>query len=105
MLDESWILLHAQRIAELTLARKLPDMRSFREGVAAGGLVSYGPSVRDMLMSAARFVPKVLAGTSPAELPVEQPTRFELVVSKVRARALGINLPDTLVSVADDVIE
>jgi putative tryptophan/tyrosine transport system substrate-binding protein len=105
VLDESWILLHAQRIAELTLARKLPDMRSFREGVAAGGLVSYGPSARDMLVSAARFIPKILAGTSPADLPVEQPTRFELAVNKIRARALGIDLPDSLLSIADEVIE
>jgi putative ABC transport system substrate-binding protein len=105
VLDESWILLHAQRIAELTLTRKLPDMRSFREGVAAGGLVSYGPSARDMLISAARFVPKILSGTSPADLPVEQPTRFELVVNKTRARALGIGLPETLLSIADDVVE
>jgi putative ABC transport system substrate-binding protein len=105
VLDESWILLHAQRIAELTLARKLPDMRSFREGVIAGGLVSYGPSARDMLISAARFIPKILSGTSLADLPVEQPTRFELVVNKIRARALGIDLPDTLLSIADDVVE
>jgi putative tryptophan/tyrosine transport system substrate-binding protein len=105
VLDESWILLHAQRIAELTLARKLPDMRSFREAVAAGGLVSYGPSARDMLISAARFIPKILAGISPADLPVEQPTRFELVVNKARARALGIDLPDALLSTADHVIE
>jgi putative ABC transport system substrate-binding protein len=105
VLDESWILLHAQRIAELTLARKLPDMRSFREAVAAGGLVSYGPSARDMLISAARFIPKILAGVSPADLPVEQPTRFELAINKTRARTLGIDLPDALLSTADDVIE
>jgi putative ABC transport system substrate-binding protein len=105
VLDESWILLHAQRIAELTLARKLPDMRSFREAVAAGGLVSYGPSARDMLISAARFIPKILTGISPADLPVEQPTRFELAINKTRARALGIDLPDALLATADHVIE
>jgi putative tryptophan/tyrosine transport system substrate-binding protein len=105
VLDESWMLLHAKRIAELTLARKLPDMRSFREAVAAGGLVSYGPSARDMLISAAHFIPKILAGTFPADLPVEQPTRFELVINKTRARLLGIDLADTLVSIADDVVE
>jgi putative tryptophan/tyrosine transport system substrate-binding protein len=58
-----------------------------------------------MLMSADRFIPKILSGTSPADLPVEQRTRFELAVNKTRARALGINLPDALLSIPDDVVE
>jgi putative tryptophan/tyrosine transport system substrate-binding protein len=80
-------------------------MHSFRENVEAGGLVSYGPDRSDLYRRAADLVDKILRGTNPADIPVEQPTKFRLVVNLMTAKALGLAVPLTLQVAADEVIE
>jgi putative ABC transport system substrate-binding protein len=84
---------------------RLPSMHGFREFAEAGGLMSYGPSVSEVFRRAATFVDKILRGASPADLPVEQPTRFELVVNLKTARALGLAIPPSLLLRADQVLD
>jgi putative tryptophan/tyrosine transport system substrate-binding protein len=105
VLDESFTLLHAKRIAELAIRNRLPAMHSFKEAVVAGGLMSYGPSVAEMLSISSTYVVKVLKGAKPADLPVEQPTRLELVVNLKTAKALWLAIPPSVLVQADEVIE
>jgi putative ABC transport system substrate-binding protein len=91
------------RIAQWAAAIRLPTMYVFREHVDAGGLVSYGPSSRANYQRAATYVDKILKGARPADLPVEQPTRFELVINTSTARMLGLTVPDKLLATADEV--
>jgi putative ABC transport system substrate-binding protein len=93
------------KISTLALKARLPDMSVLREEVVAGGLLSYGASVPDLFRRAAELVDKVLHGTKPADIPVEQPTKFHLVVNLKTAKALNIIIPDKIVSIADEVIE
>jgi putative ABC transport system substrate-binding protein len=95
----------ADRVAELALESKLPLMAPFREITDAGGLMSYGPNVPDMVRRAAGYVDKVLKGANPADLPVEQPTKFEIVINSKTAARLDINVPPSLLAHADEVIE
>ena len=94
------------RINALALEGRLPTMHSFRDNVAeAGGLISYGPDIVGMYHHAADLVDKILRGAKPADIPVEQPTKFELVINLKTAKALGLTIPETLLTRADEVIE
>jgi putative ABC transport system substrate-binding protein len=100
-------LLTTNRIGINTLAMgaRLPTMHAYQEYVEAGGLISYGPSFPVMFRRAAEFVDKILRGAKPAEIPVEQPTKFDLVINLTTAKALGLTVPPTLLARADRVIE
>jgi ABC transporter substrate binding protein len=93
------------RINVMALGGRLPTMHGFREHVEAGGLMSYGANFPDLFRRAADFVDKILRGAKPADLPVEQPTKFDLIVNLITARALGLNLPAAVLARADEVIE
>jgi putative ABC transport system substrate-binding protein len=95
----------ATRVAELALTRRLPLMSPYREIAHAGGLVSYGPDLPDMFRHAAGYVGKILKGAKPADLPIEQPTKFEFVINLKTSQALGLTIPPTLLARADEVIE
>jgi len=105
MLPGSVVAEYAQRIADLTASARLPSMFFRREFVEAGGLMSYGPNIPDMYRRAAAYVVKILKGANPADLPVEQPTKFELVINLKTAKALSLTIPYTLLGRADEVIE
>jgi len=93
------------RINTLALGARLPTMQSSREFVQAGGLMSYGPNFPDLYRRAAEFVDKILRGAKPADIPVEQPTKFELIINLIAAKAIGLTVPPTLIARADEVIE
>jgi putative tryptophan/tyrosine transport system substrate-binding protein len=93
------------RISTLALGARLPTMLSNREFVEAGGLMSYGPNFPDLFRRAGDYVDKILHGAKPADIPVEQPTKFDLVVNLKTAKALGLDVPPTLLARADEVIE
>ena len=93
------------RINTLALGARLPTMHSLREYVEASGLISYGPNWRDQWRRAADYVDKILRGAKPADIPVEQPTKFDLVINLTTAKALGLEVPPTLLARADEVIE
>jgi ABC-type uncharacterized transport system substrate-binding protein len=104
MIDPLAAALREQTVA-LAVEYRLPVIYAFREDVVAGGLVSYGTSLPDQYRQAATFVHKIFTGAKPADLPVEQPTKFELVINLKTAKALGLTVPDNLLARADEVIE
>jgi putative tryptophan/tyrosine transport system substrate-binding protein len=97
--------LHIGRIVNFLDRNRLPGMFQVRENVVSGGLISYGASLPDLFRRGASYVHKILQGTKPADLPVEQPTKFDLVINLKAARALGLNVSPLLLSRADEVIE
>jgi putative ABC transport system substrate-binding protein len=100
------IFLHnRKRMMEFAIQQRLPSVNAYRELVEAGGLMSYGPSYEDMHRRAAIYVDKILKGAKPADLPIEQPTKFILFINLKAATALGLTLPPTLLARADEVIE
>jgi putative ABC transport system substrate-binding protein len=96
---------HAAKIAQLAQQASLPTVFQRRENVDAGGLLSYGPNLRDQFHRAAGYVDRILKGAKPADLPVQQPTKIELVINLKTAKALGLTVPPTLLATADEVIE
>jgi putative ABC transport system substrate-binding protein len=96
---------HRSRLAELAATSRLPSMYNSRGHVEAGGLLCYGPSFTDIGQRAAAYVDKILKGAKPADLPVEQPTKFDLVINLKTAQALGITMPPSLLLLADEVIQ
>jgi putative ABC transport system substrate-binding protein len=105
VLSGSVIGAHYRRLVEIVARRRLPVIYPDRYFVDAGGLMSYGPSIRELHRRAAGYVDRILKGARPAELPVEQPTKFELTVNLKTARALGLTIPPSVLARADEVIE
>ena len=96
---------NARRLAELATKSRLPAMYELREYVEVGGLIAYGPDIDDIWRRAAVFVDKILKGAKPGDLPVEQPTKFELVINLTTAKALGLTVPQSLIGRADEIIQ
>jgi putative ABC transport system substrate-binding protein len=105
MLADSSLLEHAGAVAALAQQARLPTVFQRRENVEAGGLLSYGPNIREAFRQVAGYVDRVLKGTKPADIPVEQPTRIELVINLKTAKAIGLEVPWFLQQRADEVIE
>ena len=95
----------AQQAAKVPSAARLPTMHGVRDYVEAGGLMSYGPNFQDLFRRAAEFVDKILRGTRPDDIPVEQPTKFDLVVNLTTAKAIALTMPPTLLARVDEVFE
>ena len=96
---------HRTRLADLAARSRLPAAYGVRESVEAGGLMSYGPSFLELFRRSAAYVDKILKGAKPADLPVEQPPKFELVINLKAAKALGLEVPPLLIAQADELIE
>jgi putative ABC transport system substrate-binding protein len=101
----STFLAHRARLAELAVKGRLPTMYSFRENVEAGGLMAYAVNMTDFIGHAAVYVDKILKGATPAELPVQQPTKFEFVINLNTAKSLGLTIPQSVLARADDLIQ
>jgi putative ABC transport system substrate-binding protein len=102
---DSMTFFHRAKLAELAARNRIATIFNFRQYVEAGGLVSYGPNLRDMWRQSARHIEKILKGEPPGEIPMEQPVRFELVINLKAAKALGIIIPPSLLARADEVVE
>jgi putative ABC transport system substrate-binding protein len=102
---EGLFLRHRARLADLSVKNRLPSIHGIRENVEAGGLIHYGPDLLAQTRRAGVYVDKILKGAKPADLPVEQPTKFELVINLKTAKALGLTVPASLLARADEVIE
>ena len=93
------------QVNTLALVARLPTMHGLREYVEAGGLMSYGPNLPDLFRRAADYVDKILRGAKPGDIPVEQPTKFDLIINLTTAKALSLEIPPALLARADEVIE
>jgi putative ABC transport system substrate-binding protein len=96
---------HRERIADLAAKGCLPAMYALRQHVEVGGLMAYGADIWDLFRRTAIFVDKILKGAKPADLPIEQPTKYELVINIKTAKALGLTIPPSLLARADEVID
>jgi len=105
VMGDAFLNTHRNRINASALSTRLPTMHGSPDQVAAGGLLFYGPNYLDLFRRTAEYVDKILRGAKPADLPVEQPTRFELVINLKTAKALGLTIPQSLLLRADQVIE
>src|SRR6266511_2896279 len=103
--SDSLIISDRGRINTLALGVQMPTLYSIEDNVRAGGLLSYGPNRPELYRRAADFVDKILRGTRPADIPVEQPTKFKLVINLKTAKALGLKVPLTLQVAADEIID
>jgi ABC-type uncharacterized transport system substrate-binding protein len=105
MIADRFLLAHRARIVAFAARQRLPGMYPYKEFVEAGGLVSYAPSYPEMFRRSATYVDKILKGAKPADLPVEQPTKFEFVINLKTAKALGLTIPQSVLLRADQAIE
>jgi putative ABC transport system substrate-binding protein len=105
VVEEAILLPHRARLLALAAKHQLPTTAQYKEFVEAGGLLSYGPHLPDLFRRAAIYVDKILKGAKPGDLPVEQPTKFELVVNMKTANALGLTIPQSVLLRADEVIQ
>ena len=105
VLPDRLLLAYRESIVQFTTKNRLPGMFPFRDFAQEGGLMAYGPDYTDMFRRAATFVDKILKGAKPGDLPIEQPTKFELVINLKTARALGLTIPQTILLQADQVVE
>ena len=103
--SDPFLTTHRVRINTLAIAQKLPTVNAFREYVVAGGLLSYGPNFPDLFRRSADYVDKILRGAKPADIPVEQPVKFDLVINNTTAIAIGLTIPEQFLMRADEVIE
>ena len=105
VLGDAFLVSQRSRIAQFAIENKMPSAYTFREHVEAGGLLAYSPNYHDLFRRAAGYVDKILKGTKPGELPIEQPTKFDLVINLKTAKAIGLTVPLTLQAAANEVIE
>jgi putative ABC transport system substrate-binding protein len=105
VVENSLTMANGRQIAASALGARLPTAFGARDQVQAGGLMSYGPKYTDLFRRAAEIVDKILRGAKPGDIPVEEPTNFDLVVNLTTAKALGLAVPPTLLATADEVIE
>jgi putative ABC transport system substrate-binding protein len=105
VVSDALIAANRSRIITFALSAHMPTMLSYRDYVQAGGLMSYGPNYVDMFRHAAEIVDKILRGIKPGDIPVEQPTKFEFVINLTTAKALGLTIPASLLSLADELLE
>jgi putative ABC transport system substrate-binding protein len=102
---DTFTIVHHQLLIRLAQQHRVPAIYAFRTYVAQGALMSYGPDPYDLFRRSASYVDRILKGAKPADLPVQQPTKFELAINLKTAKALGLQIPDKLLALADEVIE
>jgi putative ABC transport system substrate-binding protein len=105
VINDTFFIQQRPQIVELATKNRLPSISAVREYAEAGGLMSYGSSISDNFRRVATYVDKIFKGAKPGDLPVEQPTKFELVINRKTAKALGLTIPQSLLISADKVIE